>query len=365
MKAFHGSSQILEIYYGDIPVNQIFYRNEPVWLRSFTLTIVPATSDATVTLTSPGCIQSGNSIVVQYGASVFYSVSKLGYVTRSGTEIITSNKTVNVPELEIDYVFPTVYSRPTSVSSETLVDSVSGNTYKTGTINTAGWYKITTRGETGGGQWSSAAGGATGGCVISDYVYLYSGSKYLIWGATNRYTGYPTPSTVLGGNGGQVTWTEAGGGGGGAGNHGGHVHSDGGWGGGGTGCIIGIDKTKSDGTTLTESWNHAGFSVQSVECMILAGGGGGNSGDNGEPRPGGAGGGAWGNGGNNSYANGSSGPGGTSFGCGASNPGYWAGPGAGAWCVRDYSTSTWSSGTGVKSGSSGARGTTYIYKINV
>lgn len=279
--------------------------------------------------------------------------------------------------------FPTEKAFPSSYT-ETLYAKAEGQTYQTGTINSNGWYRIATRAETGDGQWSSARGGATGGCISDAFVWLWKDSKYIIWGANRRWTGYPTPtgnshgnpwtqtaeSGVLGGCGTNgCNWTEAGGGGGGAGGHGMTRHNDAGAGGGGTGCIIGINNKEG---CLTESWNHAGFSVTSLECMVLAGGGGSNSGDNGEPRPGGRGGGAWGNGGRNPAGwggNAGSGPGGT-WGQGENgSSAWWAGPSRGAWCFRDYTrshdnTPNWQCGVGIKSGSSCNIGCTYIYKLN-
>lgn len=276
------------------------------------------------------------------------------------------------------YDFPTKAPYPEVLADLEIVDSVSGQNYKIGVIQDDGWYRIATRAETGSGQWCSYRGGASGGCISDAIVWLYAGSKYIIWGANERWTGYISPSGnssspvwksnadtgmgVLGGGGACGNYSgESGGGGGGAGGHGTLRHTDAGYGGGGTGCIVGIDH---DGPTLTQAWNHGGFSVTSVECMVLAGGGGSPAGDNHEPRTGGAGGGAWGRGGHASYNNTcGQGPGGD-WGRGEdSGGGYWAGPTRGAWCVRDYSRNRFEYGYGVKSGNSCPIGSTYIYKL--
>ena len=94
-------------------------------------------------------------------------------------------------------------------------------------------------------------------------------------------------------------------------------------------------------------------------------GGGGKTGDNGEPRTGGAGGGAWGNGGDGYNISGGSGPGGNTFGKGGSTgTSYWAGSAAGAWCLRDFTSNTFESGVGIKTGSSLSIGTVELYYIN-
>lgn len=61
-----------------------------------TLTIVPTPSDATVTLTSSGYTQSGNSITVRTGTNVNYTVSKSGYVTQNGTVIVTGDQSLSI-----------------------------------------------------------------------------------------------------------------------------------------------------------------------------------------------------------------------------------------------------------------------------
>ena len=77
------------------------------------------------------------------------------------------------------------------------------------------------------------------------------------------------------------------------------------------------------------------------------------------------GGGAWGNGGDGYNVSGGSGPGGNTFGKGGSTgTSYWAGSAAGAWCLRDFTSNTFESGVGIKTGSSLSIGTVELYYIN-
>lgn len=263
--------------------------------------------------------------------------------------------------------FPTIATPPESinVNNGVLVAEV-GYGYKVGTIQKSGWYFINARASNGSSGYGNSGGAC--GSVGDAVVYLYEGSKFLMWGpqvALNsrnaRLTGYPIPtgSGSSGGGSGQTgalggggatpgNYGEDGGGGGGAGGHGGTEHSDGGYGGGGGGFIAGIDTVLE----YTESFAVGTvFSVRTVECMVLCAGGGGGFGDNNTPRVGGAGGGAWGNGGSITGTGwtGGSGPGGASFGAGESkgNTNY-SGGSRGAWAIRDFSTNTFLSGLGAK-----------------
>ena len=293
---------------------------------------------------------------------IHYGSTKIDRISFGGIEIDKVYRgDVLVFQHGPKYIFPVIYKEPLE-SEEVVLDSVSGQNYKIGIIPEDGWYRIATR--AGSGTSGYNGGGSTGGCVSDAIVFLYKDSKYLIWGANGQNTGYISPSdTALGGRGDHGGYSgESGGGGGAAGGNGQRIHWDAGAGGGGTGCIVGLEH---DGQTLTEEWSHGGFELTSVEAMVLAGGGGGGIGDNGEPRTGGAGGGAWGRGGRASYGSGrTSGPG-EEFGHGQdSGGGWWAGSTAGAWCVRDYSNPRFDYGVGVKSGNSCAVGNTFIYKIN-
>lgn len=227
-----------------------------------------------------------------------------------------------------------------------LVHSVTTSNY-TGTIEVSGWYRIRVSAINGEpGDTAPGNGGA-----IEHTCWLNRGSKYLMWGASGQITYYPSPNGhgghhangtagVLGGGGGTGQDRSGGGGGSAAGNGGAGEYRSG-FGGGGAGFIAGMNTYQP---SKTEGWSHAGFSVDTVECMILCGGGGGGRGNEGH-RSGGGGGGAWGNGGNGFTYDGGAGPGGASFGAGASTGKY--GPGAnGAWAIRDYTTNTFTSGTG-------------------
>ena len=60
----------------------------------------PTPSDATVTLTASGYTQIGNTITVPGGTSVAWTVSATGYVTQSGTHIVTQQETKYVTLVE-------------------------------------------------------------------------------------------------------------------------------------------------------------------------------------------------------------------------------------------------------------------------
>jgi len=96
MQLFHGSSQIKDIFYGNSPVNEIYHFNTLVYSRSIKLIIQPTPSDATVTLQCTGYTQVGNSITVNYNSSINYTVTKSGYVTQTGTIVLTNNQTLPI-----------------------------------------------------------------------------------------------------------------------------------------------------------------------------------------------------------------------------------------------------------------------------
>lgn len=64
--------------------NQVY--NAYLEIRQVTLTIKPTPADATVVLTATGFQQVNNSITVDWGTSVNWSVSKTDYVSQSGTK---------------------------------------------------------------------------------------------------------------------------------------------------------------------------------------------------------------------------------------------------------------------------------------
>lgn len=61
-----------------------------------TLTINPSPSDATVVLTATGYTQSGKSITVAKGTQVTYTVSKTGYITKTGTIKVSYTQSMGV-----------------------------------------------------------------------------------------------------------------------------------------------------------------------------------------------------------------------------------------------------------------------------
>lgn len=92
---FYGSSQLKQVYHGDVPVNRIYRGNTLLYVRDVTITILPNPSDATVVLTATGYTQSGNSITVKYGTTVNYTVSKASHITATGT--INAVNDENIP----------------------------------------------------------------------------------------------------------------------------------------------------------------------------------------------------------------------------------------------------------------------------
>lgn len=66
-----------------------------------TLYINPVPSDATVVLTADGYTQIGNSITVEKGTSVSWSVSKSGYITQTGNKQVNNDESLDI-ELVLD-----------------------------------------------------------------------------------------------------------------------------------------------------------------------------------------------------------------------------------------------------------------------
>lgn len=273
-------------------------------------------------------------------------------------------------------MFPTGLTPPTSYTTQTIVNLSGTASYYVGVINDCGWYRIRVGAADGAAGSSDAITPGCGGYATKIF-YAFTGAKYLIWGAHETTTGYPWPQGngnedglgILGGGGGRSVWTTvtsgghfnpqtgtivgqttivtAGAQGGGSPTGNGGTETPGTYvgtkGGGGAGFVCGIDFMGTTATSETEAFSDHTFSVDSVIAMVLAGGGGGCSGY------GGGGGGAWGNGGNGAnpwsgYGPGT-GPGGTT-GVGGTAPGAGNG-GDGAWAIRDYSTNTFSYGTGI------------------
>lgn len=113
----------------DLKYNPLTGEYEAIYDDYHTLTINPIPADATVVLTAQGYTQSGNSITVSAGTSVFYSVSKTGYITESNTVTVNSDITTTV-ELEVEPVVATLVINALPVESTITFSAgqVSGNT---------------------------------------------------------------------------------------------------------------------------------------------------------------------------------------------------------------------------------------------
>ncbi len=77
-------------------VNTATGEEEEPEVTKYTFTINPSPSDATVTLTASGYTQSGNSITVASGTTVTWKVSKDGYTSQNGTQVVNSTSSKNV-----------------------------------------------------------------------------------------------------------------------------------------------------------------------------------------------------------------------------------------------------------------------------
>lgn len=240
------------------------------------------------------------------------------------------------------------------------------------TVPEDGFYRIVVHGAGGAGAYKGTAGAGGG---VSTIVFLYKGTKCLLWGALSaNTTGYPAPTSALGGRGARQRSGngESGGGGGGAAESGDSYYSRGG---GGAGFLAGIDEDVeyvshyengwANEVNSHWDWTAGGFSVKNLYCYVLGGGGGGACSDEHSPRYSGAGGGAFGNGGNipaGGYV-GESGPGGT-WGKGGDGGPWESSPGgAGAWCVMDFSRNQWSWGLGGGANPT-ANGYSEMYRLN-
>lgn len=139
-------------------------------------------------MTSTGATQSDNSITVEKGSNVSYSVSKAGYVTKTGSlSNVKTNKTVAVVleaitgEVDVD----------ASTSTEELYrDATTGNLYtdQLGTIA----FTSTVYGETDPVQVKAVAtntitiGGDTFvKLTAGSYDVVDSQGKQLVWDSTN------------------------------------------------------------------------------------------------------------------------------------------------------------------------------------
>ena len=107
------------------------YTENIILTELVTFTIQPTPNDANVVLTASGYTQSGNSIVVSSGTTVSWSVSKTGYVSQSGSEVVSTN-TTNPVVLVPSYVTYTI--NPTPVDA-TVVLTASGYTQSGNSID--------------------------------------------------------------------------------------------------------------------------------------------------------------------------------------------------------------------------------------
>lgn len=275
-------------------------------------------------------------------------------------------------------MFPTGLTPPTSYSTQTIVDLSNTASYYVGVITESGWYRVSVGAADGSPLENQPTILPGSGGYASQVFYAFNGCKYIIWGANASTTGYPWPQGngntpdygILGGGGarsknssyttggyidpntgrvvGATTIVTAGAQGGGSATGNGGTETPGTYigtqGGAGAGFVCGIDLPGVNVSTETEPFSDHTFSVNSVITMVLAGGGAGCKGH------GGGGGGAYGNGGAgaNPYADWGPGlgPGLDTFGKGGDAPTSGGGGGDGAWAIRDYSTSTFTSGTG-------------------
>lgn len=264
--------------------------------------------------------------------------------------------------------FPIGMTPPSSYTTQTIVDLSNTESYQSGVFSESGWYRVSIGGADGRSTSTTATNGQGG--YASQIFFAYSGTKYIIWGANQNKCGYPNTAAynLLGGTGGRGRGhtssgiTKRGGAGGGSPTEGGSTLAP--MAGAGAGFVCGMDETVSGVATETESFSDPGyFSVDTVFTMVLAGGGGaaGMDATSGSvSTAGGGGGGAWGNGGTGgaipSLGNGSAGgtgPGGTS-GAGVNGQdsvynGRAGSGGDGGWAIRDYTTNTFSYGTGTNS----------------
>lgn len=75
--------------------------------ESYTLTINPTPSEATVILTSPQATQEGNSIVVKDESIVNYTISNPGYYTKTGEVRVINDKTLSI-ELDLPSTYTNI-----------------------------------------------------------------------------------------------------------------------------------------------------------------------------------------------------------------------------------------------------------------
>lgn len=327
----------------------------------YSITVTDVNNNGTITNWTPRTTTSKRSIVENY--LTLYEANEYH------AKLAVTSTPYNEEDLS-QRRLPTNLSKPSINTSKTKLVEVYGNSYKTYTIPSSGWYYIETAGSAGG--TASTAGGAGG--KTAQLVYLYKGTQCLLWGANGGTTGYPAPNdSILGGRGASGyagDGTNSGGGGGSPTGNGNGITT---WGGAGSGFIAGF-ATASDIPYVSHvegGWTRpltttngisagSAYNVAATYVYLLGAGGGGGTGKKHSHRGGGAGGGAWGNGGEafwSTYTR-TTGPGNT-WGQGEGGNRYSAG-GRGAWACLDFSTNNFITGLG---GNGSTTGYTVLYKI--
>ena len=105
---------------GTVLVDQNESINIELEVLMLTLTVTPTPSNAIVTLSAEGYVQSGNSIIVPYGTQVMYEVSATGYISKSSSLYVYTAQTLLVP-----------LSKVTIVGSGASIATFDGSTWST------------------------------------------------------------------------------------------------------------------------------------------------------------------------------------------------------------------------------------------
>ena len=133
MAIYIGSKKVKDVYYGNRKVAKIYkgsnliYKSTP---ETVTFTITPTPSDATIKINN--VVQ--NSVEVEKGSTVTWSVEKTGYVTQSGEEVVNEDTT---KEVTLEAKAPAERTEPT-LPTDTFYAWVLPDT-PTGTA----WYTLT------------------------------------------------------------------------------------------------------------------------------------------------------------------------------------------------------------------------------
>ena len=118
--------------------------------------------------------------------------------------VYSGNKKIKYIYKGSQLIYTAALSLPTSKSvpssyTETQVAAISGASNTIYTVPSDGFYRVIVQGASGGSAYKGTAG--IGG-KTSQIVYLYKGTKCLLWGSTTgTATGYPSSTDALGGRG--------------------------------------------------------------------------------------------------------------------------------------------------------------------